>query len=63
MVQTEEERKQKEREYYQNHKEDYRRRGKEWNEKNRERLNELSRLRRLKNPEKFKNYHKVMQNF
>ena len=58
MVQTEEERKQKEREYYQNHKEDYRRRGKEWNEKNRERLNELSRLRRLKDPEKFKKYQK-----
>ena len=58
MVQTDEERKQKEREYYQNHKEDYRRRGKEWNEKNRERLNELSRLRRLKDPEKFKKYQK-----
>ena len=56
MVQTDEERKQKDREYYQTHKEDYRRRSKEWNKKNRERLNELSRLRRLKNPEKFKKY-------
>ena len=34
MVQTDEERKQKDREYYQNHKEDYKRRGKEWNKKN-----------------------------
>ena len=58
LVQTDEERKQKEREYYQNHKEDNRRRGKEWNEKNRDRLNELSRLRRLKDPEKFKKYQK-----
>jgi hypothetical protein len=58
LVQSDEERKQKEREYYQTHKEDYRRRGKEWNEKNRERRNEQARLRRLKNPEKFKKYQK-----
>jgi hypothetical protein len=58
LVQTDEERKQKEREYYQTHKEDYRRRGKEWNEKNRERRNEQARLRRLKDPEKFKKYRK-----
>jgi hypothetical protein len=58
MVLSDDERKQREREYYQTHKEDYRRRSKEWNEKNRDRLNELSRLRRLKDPEKFKKYQK-----
>ena len=58
MVQTHEERKAKQREYYQKNKERYRKNEKLWKEKNRKKINENARKRRASNLEKLRKYQR-----
>ena len=58
MVQTHEERKAQQREYYQKNKERYRKNEKLWREKNREKIKEYARNRRASNLEEFRKHQR-----